>query len=306
MPFDASFDIDETAYCRHLSDLAGVEGISAITLNGHAAEVHALSFDEQQRAIEIARDELGSRLPLVAGIRSDNTREASRLAKMASNAGADALLIFPSGVLAMGGQSRPESARAHVAAVADTTELPLILFQYPLASGLGYPLDTLLSLCAELPTLRAIKDWCNDPALHERHIHELHALDHPVKVLSTHSAWLMASLVMGCDGLLSGAGSVIANLQVALWRAVQGGDLKAAQQLNARIYPTVQAFYSEPLMDMHNRMKEALVLLGRLEDAYVRPPLTKLAPAEIDRIKSLLGQAAITRSSVYKPLRGEG
>ena len=302
MPFDAGLEIDEAAFRRHLSDLAGVAGIAAITVNGHAAEVHALSFDEQQKAIEIALEEVGDRLPLAAGVHTPNTRDASRVAGMAARAGASALLVFPLDVLALGGQQRPESAFAHVAAIAEVTQLPLILFQYPLAGGLGYPLDTLLQLCNRFPNIRAIKDWCNDPALHERHIRELHALDRPVKVLSTHSMWLLGSLVMGCDGLLSGAGSVIAALQVALWRAVQTKDLKGAQEISDRIYPTVRAFYCEPLMDMHNRMKEALVILGKLDAAYVRPPLTKLCPAEIDRISSLLAQAGINSSSVYQPI----
>ena len=77
LPFDADLEIDEPAYRRHLSDLAGVDGITAITVNGHAAEVHALSFEEQRRGIEIARDEVGGELPLVAGIHMGNTREAN-------------------------------------------------------------------------------------------------------------------------------------------------------------------------------------------------------------------------------------
>jgi 4-hydroxy-tetrahydrodipicolinate synthase len=229
MPFDADLEIDEAAYRRHLRDLAAVEGISAITVNGHAAEVHALSFEEQQRGIEVARNELGGAIPLVAGIHTGNTREARSLATMAAAAGADALLVFPSDVLTLGGQKRPGCAAAHVRAIAESTGLPLILFQYPIGGGLGYPLDTLLALCTEFPTIRAIKDWCNDPHLHERHIRELHALDRPVRVLSTHSMWLLSSLVLGCDGLLSGAGSVIAPLQVALFRAVQNNDLEEAR-----------------------------------------------------------------------------
>jgi 4-hydroxy-tetrahydrodipicolinate synthase len=200
----------------------------------------------------------------------------------------------------MGGQQRPECARAHIGAIAESTELPLILFQYPISGGLGYPLDTLLRLCTEFPSIRAIKDWCNDPHLHERHIRELHALDRPVRVLSTHSMWLLGSLVLGCDGLLSGAGSVIANLQVALFQAVQRNDLQTARTINDRIYPTVRAFYSDPLLDMHNRMKEGLVLLGRLDAAHVRPPLMKLEKSEIERIGSLLSEAGITASTVYE------
>ena len=302
MPFDEHLEIDEAAYRRHLRDLAGVAGISAITVNGHAAEVHALSIREQQRALEIARDEVGLSLPLVAGVYSSNCREAARIARMAAECGADGLLVFPSDVLALGGQQRPELALTHVASVADATDLPLILFQYPLAGGLGYPLDTLLMLCDEIPTIRAIKDWCNDPPLHERHIRELHARDPVVSVLSTHSAWLLGSLVMGCDGLLSGAGSVIANLHVALWEAVRDGDLLAAQIVTDRIFPTVQAFYADPLVDMHNRMKEALVLLGRLDSAHVRPPLCKLPDDEISRIDKLLSAAGLSPSTVYQPI----
>ena len=300
MPFDAHLEIDEPAYRRHLSDLAGVDGVTAVTVNGHAAEVHALSFEEQRRGIEIARDEIAGKLPLVAGIHTGDTRQAAARATMAAAAGADALLVFPSDVLAMGGQQRAECARAHIGAIAESTELPLILFQYPISGGLGYPLDTLLGLCTEFPSIRAIKDWCNDPHLHERHIRELHALERPVRVLSTHSMWLLGSLVLGCDGLLSGAGSVIADLQVALFQAVQRNDLQAARTINDRIYPTVRAFYCDPLLDMHNRMKEALVLLGRLDAAYVRPPLTKLELAELERIGSLLSEAGITASTVYE------
>lgn len=302
MPFDEHLEIDEVAYRRHLRDLAGVAGISAITVNGHAAEVHALSINEQQRALEIARDEVGQSLPLVVGVYSSNCGEAARIARMAAECGADGLLVFPSDVLVLGGQQRPKMALAHVASVADATDLPLILFQYPLSGGLGYPLDTLLMLCDKIPTIRAIKDWCNDPPLHERHLRELHARDPVVNVLSTHSAWLLGSLVMGCDGLLSGAGSVIANLHVAIWESVHDGDLVAAQRVNDCIYPTVQAFYADPMVDMHNRMKEALVLLGRLDSAHVRPPLCKLSDDEIRRIEKLLRAAGLSPETVYQPI----
>jgi 4-hydroxy-tetrahydrodipicolinate synthase len=103
----------------------------------------------------------------------------------------------------------------------------------------------------------------------------------------------MSSLVLGCDGLLSGAGSVIADLQATLWRAVQAKDLAAAQAVNDRIYPLAQAFYAPPFLDMHNRMKEALVLLGRVKRAVVRPPLMKLSGDEIARIKAALEAAGV-------------
>ena len=58
--------------------------------------------------------------------------------------------------------------------------------------------------------------------------------------------------------------------------------------MHDRITPTAEVFYAEPWVDMHNRMKEALVLLGRLPRAVVRPPLTKLSSQEIERIRAAL------------------
>jgi 4-hydroxy-tetrahydrodipicolinate synthase len=107
-------------------------------------------------------------------------------------------------------------------------------------------------------------------------------------VLSTNSAWLLSSLVLGCNGLLSGAGSVIADLQARLFCAVKANDLAEARRLNDRIYPMARVFYADPFVDMHNRMKEALVLLGKLPRAVVRPPLVKISDGEIARIRDAL------------------
>src|SRR5207253_7403034 len=99
--------------------------------------------------------------------------------------------------------------------------------------------------------------------------------------------------VLGCNGLLSGAGSVIADLQVALFEAVRGNDLARARAVNDRIYPLAQAFYAPPFLDMHNRMKEVLALLGRQPPAVVRPPLVKLPSHEIDRLKRAVAASGI-------------
>jgi 4-hydroxy-tetrahydrodipicolinate synthase len=191
-------------------------------------------------------------------------------------------------------------AIAHFKRIADATDLPLIAFQYPLATGQGYPRDTLLRLIEQVPTVRAIKDWAGNVPQHEMHIRTLQSLPRPVNVLTTHSAWLLSSLVLGCNGLLSGSGSVIPDLQTELFRAVQTKDLSEAQRLNDRIYPLACVFYADPWADMHNRMKEALVLLGRLPRAVVRPPLVKLGRAEIDRIRLALVEAGLLASSAAR------
>ena len=293
MAFHDDFSIDEPATRAHLRDVAATRGLSAITVNGHASEVHACSFAEQQRALAFSLDEIGDRLPLISGVYADGSLEAARLARMAEAEGASALLVFPPQSMAMGGRLRPEMAHAHFGTIADATDLPLIVFQYPAATGLGYPFDTLRSLLEALPSIAAVKDWSNDPALHERQTRVFQSLPRPVTLLTTHSAWLMASLTMGAGGLLSGAGSVIAPLQAALFEAVREKDLARAQRLNDRMQPLTRAFYAEPFLDMHNRMKECLVLLGKLDMAVVRPPLAKLPEAEIESLRVALTQAGL-------------
>jgi 4-hydroxy-tetrahydrodipicolinate synthase len=294
LPFDEDFSIDERAFRAHLRDVAAVPGLSALTVNAHSTEVASCTLDEQRRVLEIAQEEVGDRLPIVNGVWADGSIEAARIARMATEGGASALLVFPPAPFTLG--QTPEMALAHFKHIADATDLPLIVFQYPLATGQGYPRDTLLRMCEEVPTIRAIKDWAGNVQQHEMHIRVLQNLPQPVNVLTTHSAWLFSSLVLGCRGLLSGSGSVIADLQAALFRAVQANDLAAARRLNDRIYPLARVFYSEPWSDMHNRMKEALVLLGRLPRAVVRPPLVKLSATEIARIRAALVEAGLLGS----------
>jgi 4-hydroxy-tetrahydrodipicolinate synthase len=293
LPFHPDLSIDERSYRKHLRDVVAVPGLSAITINAHASEVASCTFEEQERVLAITMDEVGDKLPIVHGVYADGSLEAARIARMAERGGSACLLVFPPNPLGLGSHARPEMAITHFKTIADATSLPLICFQYPLASGLGYPVDTLMRLVDEVPSVRAIKDWCNNAVQHERQIRLLQGRARPVNVLTTHSSWLLSSLVLGCKGLLSGAGSVIADLQAALFRAVQANDLARARQLNERIFPIAQAFYADPFVDMHNRMKEALVILGRIPCAAVRPPLVKLSEAEIQRIRDALAQANV-------------
>jgi 4-hydroxy-tetrahydrodipicolinate synthase len=291
LPFHDDLSIDESNFRKHLRDVTANEGLSAITINAHSTEVASCTFDEQKRVLDIAQDEIGAKLPIVNGIWADGSLEAARIAKMAAAGGASALLVFPPAPFTLG--QSPAMAIAHFKRIADASDLPLIAFQYPLPTGQGYPNETLLRMVDEISSIRAIKDWAGTVQQHEWHVRTLQSLPRPVTVLSTQSSWLLSSLVLGCKGLLSGSGSVIADLQAALFRAVQKNDLAAARELNDRIYPLASAFYAQPWVDMHNRMKEALVLLGRLPRAVVRPPLVKLEAAEITFVRNALVEAGL-------------
>lgn len=290
LAFNDDFSIDEATTRAHLRDCASVAGVTGITINGHASEVHSCSLDEQRRILDFSLDEIGDQQPVICGAYSGsgNSVEAARAAKAAEAAGASAVLVFPSQVLSGGGELRPEMALAHFKRIADATDLPLIIFQYDVRSGLHYSMNTLLKICEAVPTIVGLKDSCGDAALHEAHVLTLQNMARPVNVLNTHSWWLLASQVLGSAGILSGAGSVVAELQVGIFEAVQRGDLNRAKEFYARYGVMSRVFYPQPAFDMHNRMKEALVLLGKWKRAVVRPPLMKLSGGEIEQIRSAI------------------
>jgi len=292
LPFTADLQIDEHAYRKHLRWLADTPGVTGIVANGHAAEVSSLSRDERKRTLAIALDEVAGKVPVIAGVYTDGTQEAIELARDGAAAGAAGLLVFPPTLFMWGAQQKPDMVLRHFGAVADGVDLPLVVFEYPPASGIGYSPETLAELC-KIPTVVAVKDWSNDIVLFEKNLRALRATGRPVAMLSSFTMSLLASFLLGADGCISGMGSVTADLQAALFAAVQAGDLAEARALNERLAPLVNVFYAPPFVDMHNRMKEALVILGRIPAAHVRPPLTPVTEDERHHIRIALRDAGL-------------
>jgi len=88
LAFNEDFSIDEASTRKHTQDVAAVDGISAIAINAHASEVHACSFDEQRRILDVTMEEIGDRLPVINGVYADGSIEAAKLARMAEDGGA--------------------------------------------------------------------------------------------------------------------------------------------------------------------------------------------------------------------------
>jgi len=287
LPFRADLTVDEPAYRRHLRWLADTRGVTGIVTNGHAAEVSSLMREERKHTLAIALDEVGGTCPVIAGVYSDGTQEAVELAKDAKAAGAAGVLVFPPTLFMWGAQVKPDMVIRHFSEIAERADLPIVVFQYPPASGIGYAPETLARL-AQIPQVAAVKDWSNEIVALEANLRALRATGRPVALLSSFTMSLMASFLLGADGAISGMGSVTANLQAELFEACQKGDLDGARRINDRLAPLVRVFYAPPFVDMHNRMKEALVLLGRIPAAHVRPPLTPVSAAEREAIRSAL------------------
>ena len=170
LPFHDDLSIDEASFRSHLRDVAATEGISAITINAHSTEVASCTFDEQRACWRSrrTRSAAGCRSSTASGPTAASKPRASP--RMAADGGASALLVFPPAPFTL--QQSPEMALAHFKRIADATDLPIIVFQYPLATGQGYPRDTLLKMCEQVPSIRAIKDWAGNVPQHEMQIRD--------------------------------------------------------------------------------------------------------------------------------------
>lgn len=276
LPFTADLEIDEVQYRRHLQWLRDA-GIGGITTNGHAAEVSVLSRAEWQRALAIATEVIGGKVPVVTGIYAESHRDAADLARQAEREGADALLIFPPNAMVFDGPQ--QMALERYRAVSDAVSIGLVAFIYPAWTGMQVSTATLMQACAE-SNIVAVKEWSLDIGNYERNFRALRALPRHVSLLTSFSASLLPSLAIGADGILSGHGSVIADLQAKLFQLVQAGDLKGALALYEPMQAMTRAIYRSPMVSMYTRMKEQLVMLGRIESAAVRTPLVPLSDAE--------------------------
>jgi 4-hydroxy-tetrahydrodipicolinate synthase len=290
-PFRPDLAVDEEAFAAHVRWLVDASGGGGVVCNGHAGEVASLTREERRRVVEIAVRAASGRAPVVAGVYTDSTAEAVVLARDAEAAGADALLVFPPPVFGGGGNRTPEMALGFVRAVAEAVGTGIVVFQFPVA-GLGYPTDLLLRLVG-IPGVVGVKEGSDHLPTFERNLRAIKAARPEVAVLTTNNTMLFATAALGADGILSGSGSVVADLHLELFEAVQKGDLPGARRVNDRLWPLTRVFYADPLVNMHNRMKVALEHLGRQPRAVVRPPLQPLGSEERASIVAAVREAGL-------------
>lgn len=295
MPFHSNLEIDEKNYRKHLNFLLDTEGVTAVTINGHAAEVASLTLEEQKRSLNIAVEENDGKKQIICGVYEGGSQKAAEIAKMAEAEGADGLLIFPSEVFDFGSQGRPEMYLNHYETIAQATDLPMIAFVYPVNNGLHIPTDALIELCDTIDNIVAVKDISSDISVYENNYRGLKALDKNVSMLTSFSKSLLPTLAIGADGILSGFGSVIPDLHVQLFNAIKRNDLEKAREVEDILYPLNQVIYGNPFLDMHNRMKMASKLLNRIDEAFIRPPFQPLSEQEVKNIKEVLNKVGIKK-----------
>lgn len=263
---DKDGKIDFIDFKRHIRALADIEGVSAIMVNGGSGHDKTLTRDERRKLLGEALAAVDNKVPILAALRE--SKEISSLAPLAKDAqseGAQAMTIMPPSKEQ--GFSWDMSKRRFEEACT-ASDLPIVIYHN------RYETEILVRLASSFPVI-GVKEGSKDPSTFEKNLRALRGLEKNIAVWSTHSKWLLADLAIGADGILSGMGSIAADLHVALAEAVGRSDLEAARKINDRIFPLTQAFYV-PGQDAHIRMKYALKKLGRQKHDFVRPPLRPL------------------------------
>ncbi|MGH7278643.1 MAG: dihydrodipicolinate synthase family protein, partial [Candidatus Rokuibacteriota bacterium] len=141
-PFGEDGGLD-TAGLPHLVERALATGVSGLTILGIAGEAHRLTDEERRRVVEGVVKETAGRVPIVVGVSASGTHLATAFARMASEHGADALMVAPPG-----GVKNLDAVADYYRAVAEATGLPLVIQDEPVTTQVTMPAPFLARLCA--------------------------------------------------------------------------------------------------------------------------------------------------------------
>ena len=291
LPMDESHNIDEDELRRYIDWISSFK-VSGLAVNVDTGEGPHLYLEEQLRVIRIFREELKGRVPIVAGLSTRFTMEAVKTAKMLKEAGADALLVFPIPAYA-GEPLNPEIPYRYHRAIAEAADIPLIAFQLQRAlGGVEYSEESLKRLM-EIEKIAAIKEASFDAKKFLETLKVIRSLKRKVHMLTGNDNFILESFILGADGGLLGFGTIATDLQIEMIKEAKNGNYEEAYKLAEKIQPLADTIFMAPVRNYRARLKEALVMIGILKKAYVRPPLTPISNAEHKAVRKALEKAGL-------------
>jgi dihydrodipicolinate synthase/N-acetylneuraminate lyase len=280
--FDAELAIDHDAVAgqvRRLID-AGIHGIVAC---GTMGEANSLSAEERRAVIATAVRAADGQVPVCAGVSAPRAELAAALARDAAAAGADSLMTLPPLLY----RADPAELLAFVQEVATATELPLMLYNNPEASGVDMPPSLIAEIVGSIDAIGSIKECSGDA----RRIAELLARCPDADVLVGGDDWALEGAMMGAAGWISGVAVVLPQECVRLWELGRSGaDLDDARALYARLLPLARLDMTSKLVQYFKAALDGLGLAG----GPCRPPRLALDADGQARVREALAAAAGT------------
>ena len=283
VPMREDFSIDFDAFERYLEWVVQ-QGPVGLAVNVDTGEGPYLTPDERVEVIRTARRVANGRCTIVAGVGGPSTMTAMTNARAAREAGADALLVFPTAAF-LNDPLDVEIPYQYHKMIADASDLPIIIFQLgPIFGGINYTADALARVL-ELPQVIGLKDASFDSQRFLATCHIVRQANHPVTMLTGNDNFMLESFLMGATGGLLGYAAVGVGLLVELLHAVESRSFDQAMAMQPRVQGFCDDFiYKRPIGDYRGRCKVALVSMGLLtpDQTFVRPPFLSLWDTEKD------------------------
>jgi 4-hydroxy-tetrahydrodipicolinate synthase len=271
----------------------------ALAVNVDTGEGPHLTTEEKRQTLETVAETVAGKCRVIGGVAGPSTAQGVANARAAQAAGADALLVFPISAF-LGQPLNPEVPYRYHAALAEAVDLPLILFQLqPALGGVLFTAEILHKLIT-IPTVTAIKEASFDAIRFLQVKAALESASRKITLLTGNDNFIYESFILGAEGALLGFSTLGTREQVSMLAALKRGAISEARELGARLQPLADVIFAPPITDYRARTKEALKMLGILENATVRPPLLPISEAELEKVQNALQTAGLLLSPVSR------
>jgi 4-hydroxy-tetrahydrodipicolinate synthase len=266
---------------RRLIDWHVDQGTDGIVVVGTTGESPTVGVDEHKELIRLAVQHSRGRIPIIAGTGGNSTAEAIELTESAKKNGATACLS----VVPYYNKPTQEGLYRHFRKIAETVELPMILYNVPGRTVADLQNDTVLRL-AQVPGIIGIKDAT---ANIERGSDLIRRLPRHFAIYSGEDATALALILLGGHGVISVTANVAPKMMHQMCAAALVGDVKKARELNNRLLPLHQRLFVET---SPSPVKWALAEMGMIEYG-LRLPMVPISDKFHQSVREALHEAGI-------------
>ncbi len=255
-------NVDEQTL-RELVRFHLANGTNGIVPCGTTGESPTLSYDEHNHVVDVVIDEVNGKVPVIAGAGSNSTSETLMLTEHAKKAGADGVLL----ITPYYNKPTQDGLYNHFKTVAESVDIPIILYNVPGRTGVCIAPDTVAKL-ARIPNIVAIKEASGSL---DQVSQILSRCD--ITVLSGDDSLTVPMISVGGKGVISVAANILPGRMANMVKAALSGDFELAKKIHFEMYPVFKTMFLEtnPIP-----VKEALAMIGMIKP-QLRLPLTNMS-----------------------------
>lgn len=302
-----SLEVDEGGYRKLVRYFTKSEDFrrtrGALIVNPEAGEIFYLTPDERRRLIKIILEERPADMPIFAGCYGVRRDEVIASALGAKALGVDGIFVMPpAGTMevttAIDGSKNPEIWTNHVRAIAEATQLPLIVHPaHPrtMEWGIAVPIETVKMVLEEVPSVVGWKMIYGHAAAHFRVARYIRSLPRHVGILNApHYCFHTALMTDLLDGMVQGSYNFAMEGLTEHLLAWQSGDIPTAKRIwNTKVMPIHDYIYADSSR-LHIRYKLATWIRGLIAHPFMRPPMPEPRREEAERIYEIISRTGLS------------